>query len=182
MLRAAASSDCANKLRSFRSVATMAQHSCGRTGKGSNMKWQAAVAGAIASARITSVASAEMRVTNDPGGEITSYVTKFENLRASGERLVIDGPCLSACTLFTAFLPRGQVCITPRAVLGFHAASYYDDASRSLVPARVGTSERLAMRLYPPAIRSWIMRHGGLTPSIIAMRGRDLAALYSACR
>src|SRR6202167_313057 len=116
MLGAEASSDCANKLRSFRTVATMAQHRCGRTGKGSNMKWQAAVAGAIASALLISVAYAEVRVTNDPGGEITSYVTKFENLRASGERLVIDGPCLSACTLFTAFFPRQQICITPRAI------------------------------------------------------------------
>ena len=144
------------------------------------MKWQAAVAGAIASALITSVASAEMRVTNDPGGEITSYVTKFENLRASGERLVIDGPCLSACTLFTAFLPRQQVCITPRAILGFHAASYYDDASRSLVPTRTGT--RLVMRLYPQSIRHWIMRHGGLTPRIIGLRGSELASLYDTCR
>ena len=41
------------------------------------MKWQAAVAGAIASALLISVAYAEVRVTNDPGGEITSYVTKF---------------------------------------------------------------------------------------------------------
>jgi hypothetical protein len=143
------------------------------------MKWQAALAGAFASALITSVACAEVRVTNDPGGEITSYVTKFENLRASGERLVIDGPCLSACTLFTAFLPRRQVCITPRAVLGFHAASYYDDASRALVPTRAGT--RLVMRLYPPAIRSWIARHGGLTPQIIGLRGRELASLYDPC-
>ena len=69
------------------------------------MKWQAAVVGAFASALIATVASAEVRVTNDPGGEITSYVTKFQSLRQSGERLVIDGPCLSACTLFTAFLP-----------------------------------------------------------------------------
>jgi hypothetical protein len=144
------------------------------------MKWQAAVAGAIASALITSVAYAEVRVTNDPGGEITSYVTKFENLRASGERLVIDGPCLSACTLFTAFLPRQQVCITPRAILGFHAASYYDDARRSLVPTRAGT--QLVMRLYPPSIRNWIMRHGGLTPRIIGLRGRELASLYAVCR
>jgi hypothetical protein len=144
------------------------------------MKWQAAVAGAIASALITSVAYAEMRVTNDPGGEITSYVTKFENLRASGERLVIDGPCLSACTLFTAFLPRQQVCVTPRAILGFHAASYYDDARRSLVPTRAGT--QLVMRLYPQSIRSWITRHGGLTPRIIGLRGRELASLYDACR
>ena len=143
------------------------------------MKWQAALAGAFASALITSVACAEVRVTNDPGGEITSYVTKFQDMRASGERLVIDGPCLSACTLFTAFLPRRQVCVTPRAILGFHAASYYDDASRSLVPTRTGT--RLVMRLYPPAIRSWIVRHGGLTPRIIALRGAELAALYNTC-
>ena len=144
------------------------------------MKWQAVLAGAIASALITSVACAEVRVTNDPGGEITSYVTKFENLRASGERLVIDGPCLSACTLFTAFLPPRQVCVTPRAILGFHAASYYDDARQSLVPTRAGT--RLVMRLYPPAIRSWIVHHGGLTPRIIGMGGRELAQLYHTCR
>jgi hypothetical protein len=143
------------------------------------MKWQAILAGAFASALITSAACAEVRVTNDPGGEITSYVAKFQNLRASGERLVIDGPCLSACTLFTAFLPRRQVCVTPRAVLGFHAASYYDDTSRSLVPTRTGT--RLVMRLYPPAIRSWIVRHGGLTPRIIALRGPELASLYDTC-
>jgi hypothetical protein len=144
------------------------------------MKWQAALVGAIASAIITSAASAEVRVTNDPGGEITSYVTKFENMRASGERLVIDGPCLSACTLFTAFLPRRQVCVTPRAILGFHAASYYNDASRSLVPTRAGT--RLVMRLYPPAIRSWIVRHGGLTPRLIGLHGAELTALYDTCR
>jgi hypothetical protein len=144
------------------------------------MKWQAALVGAIASAIITSAASAEVRVTNDPGGEITSYVTKFENMRASGERLVIDGPCLSACTLFTAFLPRRQVCVTPRALLGFHAASYYNDASRSLVPTRAGT--RLVMRLYPPAIRSWIVRHGGLTPRLIGLHGAELTALYDTCR
>jgi hypothetical protein len=144
------------------------------------MKWQAALAGALASVVVTTVASAEVRVTNDPGGEISSYVAKFHNMRVSGERLVIDGPCLSACTLFTGFLPRNQVCVTPRAVLGFHAASYYDDARRSLVPTRAGT--RLVMRLYPPAIRNWIERHGGLTPRIITLRGRDLAGLVNACQ
>jgi len=144
------------------------------------MKWQAALAGALASALVTTVAVADVRVTNDLGGEITAYLTKFRAMRASGERLVIDGPCLSACTLFTAFLPRGQVCVTPRAILGFHAASYYDDASRALVPTRAGT--RLVMRLYPPSIRNWIERHGGLTPRIIGMRGRELTALFNTCQ
>jgi hypothetical protein len=144
------------------------------------MKWQAAVVGALASALMITVAFADVRVTNDPGGEISAYVRKFQAMRVSGERLIIDGPCLSACTLFTAFLPRDQVCVTPRAILGFHAASYFDDARQSLVPTRAGT--RLVMRLYPPRIRSWIVRHGGLTPQLIGMRGRELTSLYNLCR
>ena len=65
-------------------------------------------------------------------------------------------------------------------MLGFHAASYYDDVSRSLVPTRAGS--RLVMSHYPPQIRRWIERHGGLTPHLIQLRGRDLAALYKTCR
>ena len=106
--------------------------------------------------------SAEVRIVNDPGGEVSSYIHKFQAVAASGQHVVIDGPCLSACTLLTAFVPKDHVCITNRAVLGFHAASYYDDASRSLVPTREGT--RLVMRLYPAEIKNWIQRHGGLTP------------------
>ena len=63
--------------------------------------------------------------------------------------------------------------------MGFHAASYYDDVSRSLVPTSAGT-KRL-MRLYPHEIRSWIDRHGGLTPHLMTMHGRDLATLYPRC-
>jgi len=144
------------------------------------MKWQTAVLGAFASALFAAVAVADVRVVNDPGGEISAYLQKYEDISASGQRLVIDGPCLSACTLFTAMMPRDRVCVTRRAVLGFHAASYYDDTSRSFVPTRAGT--RLVMRIYPPAIRSWIERHGGLTPHLVFLRGRELAALYDTCR
>jgi len=144
------------------------------------MKWQAVLVGALASALLTTMAFADVRVVNDPGGEIVAYLNKYREIRASGEQLVIDGPCLSACTLFTAIVPPDHVCVTRRAVLGFHAASYYDDARRELVPTRAGT--RLVMRLYPPAIRSWIARHGGLTPRIKALRGRALAALYRRCQ
>jgi hypothetical protein len=144
------------------------------------MKWQAALVGALASALLATVASAEVRVTGDPGGEITSYLRKYQRIKLSGEELVIDGPCLSACTLFTAIIPRDRVCVTHRAVLGFHAASYFDDVRRSFVPTRAGT--RLVMRLYPPEIRSWIERHGGLTPQIKALRGRELTALYNTCQ
>jgi hypothetical protein len=144
------------------------------------MKWQAALAGALASALIAGAAFADVRIVRDGGGEVSRYLRRYEAIRDSGERLVIDGPCLSACTLFTALVPRDQVCVTRRAVLGFHAASYYDDARRSLVPTRAGT--QLVLRLYPAEIRGWIERHGGLTPQIKTLRGRELAALYNVCR
>lgn len=143
------------------------------------MKWQAVLAGALASVLMTFAASAEVRIVSDPGGEVASYVQKFRQMRAAGEHVVIDGPCLSACTLLTGIIPRNRVCVTSRAVLGFHAASYYDDASRSLVPTRRGS--RLVMHFYPPAIRSWINRHGGLTPRLITLRGSELSALYPTC-
>ncbi len=144
------------------------------------MNWQVAVAGAVASVLMTCAASADVRIVNDPGGEVSAYVSKFHEMRASGEHVVIDGPCLSACTLLTGIVPRDHVCVTSRAVLGFHAASYYDDASRSLVPTREGS--RLVMSLYPQEVRSWIGRHGGLRPQLITMRGRDLTAIYRTCQ
>lgn len=144
------------------------------------MRWQSIAAGLLVSVFFTCGASAQVRITDDPGGEVSSYVQKFQQIRASGERIVIDGPCLSACTLLTGIVPRDRVCVTSRAELGFHAASYYDDASRSLVPTREGS--RVVMQLYPSAVRAWIGRHGGLTPTLKMMRGRDLAALYRTCQ
>lgn len=148
------------------------------------MKWQALVAGALASAAVgiaaCSTASASIRITNDPGGEVSAYISKYHHIRDSGQRVVIDGACLSACTLVTGIVPRDRICVTGRAMLGFHAASYYDDVSRRLVPTRAGS--RLVMSFYPAEIRTWINRHGGLTPRLITLRGRELAAMYQPCR
>lgn len=148
------------------------------------MKWRKLVAGAIAPMLITmftsSLASAEIRITGDPGGEVAAYLQKYREIRDSGQRVVVDGACLSACTLLTAFIPRDRICVTQRAVLGFHAASYYDDVSREFVPTRSGS--KVVMSYYPPEIRRWIDRHGGLTPHILALRGRELAAMYSSCQ
>jgi len=44
-------------------------------------------------------ASATVRITDDYGGQIGAYIDNFEAVRNSGERVVIDGPCMSACTL-----------------------------------------------------------------------------------
>lgn len=154
-------------------------------GKGSHhMRLRSFLAGALASAVVSvflsSRASAEVRIVRDPGGEVSAYLQRFHEIRDSGQRVVIDGACLSACTLLTAVIPRDRICVTSRAMLGFHAASYYDDVSQQLVPTRAGT--RQVMSYYPPEIRRWIERHGGLTPHLIQLHGRALAALYRPCR
>ena len=41
------------------------------------MKWQASLAGALASVLMTCVAIADVRIVSDPGGEVASYVQKF---------------------------------------------------------------------------------------------------------
>ena len=85
---------------------------------------------ALAAALTLSSANATMRITDDMGGLMTQYAARFAMLRESGERFVIDGPCFSACTMLFGMVPRQQVCVTPNAVLGFHAAWNFDDSGR----------------------------------------------------
>lgn len=125
-------------------------------------------------------ALAEVRIEASPGGEATSFIEYFEALRRSGERVVIDGPCFSACTLVLDLLPASRICVTPRAVLGFHAARLIDRRTGEEFAAPAET--RIVARAYPAPIRAWIRRHGGLTRRPIFLYGPELAAMYPNCR
>jgi hypothetical protein len=74
----------------------------------------------------TMLARAEVRILASPGGQVGPFIDIFEKVRNSGERVVIDGPCLSACTLVLSMVPSDRICVTRRAVLGFHAARSMD--------------------------------------------------------
>ena len=63
-----------------------------------------------------------MRISDDVGGRIGAYVEQYSQVKQNGERVVIDGTCLSACTLVLGIVPRDRICVTRRAMLGFHAA------------------------------------------------------------
>ena len=126
-----------------------------------------------------SPALADVRIEASPGGEATSFLTYFEMLRESGERVVIDGPCFSACTLVLDIMPRSRICVTRRAVLGFHAARLVDQYGEEF-PAPEAT--RVVAEAYPAPIRNWIRRHGGLTRRPLFLSGRELAAFYPVCR
>lgn len=123
-------------------------------------------------------ASAEVRIESSSGGEVTQFLELFAVLRKSGQRIVIDGPCYSACTLALSTIPHKRICVTRRAVLGFHAARLVDERGNEYPAAK---ATRVLAATYPAAIRRWIKRHGGLTDRPIYLRGRELAALYPVC-
>ena len=100
-------------------------------------------------------------------------------MRQSGERVVIDGPCLSACTLVLSTIPRSRICVTRRAVLGFHAPQWF--YPRTGYTARAPEATRAVTASYPPGVRAWIKKRGGLTQKAIYLRGRELSALYPRC-
>jgi len=124
-------------------------------------------------------ALAEVRILASPGGEVGPFLDLFEGVRNSGERVVIDGPCLSACTLVLSIVPSNRICVTRRAVLGFHAARSIDQ--RGHIYAEPAASE-VVLETYPPAVRRWIERRGGLSSHLLLLRGRQLAAIYHTCR
>jgi len=134
---------------------------------------------AVASALVVPPAQAEVRILASAGGQVGTFLDLFERVRASGERVVIDGPCLSACTLVLSMVPNDRICVTRRAVLGFHAARSIDRRGR--MSAEPEASE-LVLETYPSPVRSWIRRRGGLTSRLLLLRGRELAAIYPSCR
>ncbi|HLH11999.1 MAG TPA: hypothetical protein VKV77_08990 [Methylovirgula sp.] len=121
----------------------------------------------------------EVRIEASNGGEVGHFIRFFNLLRQSGERVVIDGPCYSACTLVLTMIPRDRLCVTRRAVLGFHAPILVDDYGREYSTAK---ATRAVNAVYPAEIRDWIRRHGGLSRRVIYLRGRALDALYPLCR
>jgi hypothetical protein len=128
---------------------------------------------------LTMPAGAEVRILGSPGGTVGTFLDLYAQVRASGERVVIDGPCLSACTLILAYVPHDRLCVTGRAVLGFHGARSVDAAGRT--HAEPEASQRL-LSSYPQPVRGWIERHGGLSSRLLLLRGRELAAMYPRCK
>lgn len=137
------------------------------------------IAAALASSAVIP-AHAEIRILSSPGGRVGPFLDLFEGIRNSGERVVIDGPCLSACTLVLSMVPNNRICVTRRAVLGFHAARSVDRSGRLYAEPE---ASQLVLQAYPAPVRNWISRRGGLSSRLLLLlRGRELARIYPRCR
>lgn len=126
----------------------------------------------------TSPASATMRIAEDRGGQIGQYLQAFALVRSSGENVVVDGNCLSACTLVLGLIPRSHICATTHARFGFHAA-WMPDVDGHPVTSAMGT--QALWNIYPGEVQRWINRHGGLSRKMIYLQGRELSGIVAFC-
>src|SRR5882724_54857 len=136
------------------------------------------IAAVISTALTATSASATEIIGDDVGGKMQDYTTHFQQVRNSGESVVISGTCVSACTMVLGFVPSDRICATRNAVLGFHAAWMFDNSGKRVVSVS-GTQD--LMKTYPAPVRAGIARHGGLTAKMMYLRGRDLAAIVAPC-
>lgn len=125
-----------------------------------------------------SEASSAVRITNDRGGRIATYIVKYQRLASSGESVIIDGLCASACTMVLSALPHDRICVTSRATLGFHAAWNYGANGRAFADRE---ATLMLYSTYPKPVRRWIALRGGLTPRTIFLSGKPLQEMYRPC-
>jgi hypothetical protein len=133
----------------------------------------------LASLLSAAAAAGEIRILSSRGGRLGTFLDLFETVRKTGDRVVIDGPCMSACTLVLSAVPKNRICVTHKAILGFHAA-HSIDRHNHLHAEPEATALMLAS--YPTNVRDWIRQHGGLSSHLLLLRGPELAGFYRVCR
>src|ERR1700744_1927808 len=142
------------------------------------MKFMLGLLAAVVLLASMGTSHAVVRIGEDRGGRIGTYVDKYQEVRTSGEMVIIDGLCASACTIVLGAIPHDKICVTSHATLGFHAAWDFGANGRAITNPE---ATQMLYSMYPSPVRRWISARGGLTPHMIFLRGKELQALYRPC-
>jgi hypothetical protein len=143
-----------------------------------NMKFTTVLLAAALLFAGVGASQAVVRIADDRGGQIGTYLNKYQSLRTSGETVIIDGLCASACTIVLGSVSHDKICVTPRANFGFHAAWDFGANGRE-VTNRDAT--QMLYSFYPSPVRRWIAARGGLKPQMIFLSGNELMSMYRPC-
>jgi hypothetical protein len=95
-------------------------------------------------------------VRSNPGGDVAQFRAAAHEIKRTGTRVIIDGPCYSACAIL-ADIARRNVCVTKNAKFGFHQGYIVAQAQNSGKYYLLG-------RFKPPHSRdvnSWVSKNGG---------------------
>jgi hypothetical protein len=149
-----------------------------RLGLGQDMKFVTGLLAAVLLLAGVGASHAAVRIAEDRGGRIGTYVDKYQVLRSSGETVVIDGLCASACTIVLGAVPHDKICVTSHASLGFHAAWDFGANGRAVTNPE---ATQMLYSMYPSPVRRWIAQRGGLTRNMIFLRGKQLMSMFRPC-
>lgn len=107
------------------------------------------------------------------GGGIDFFEAQGRQLLADKTPVIIDGPCLSACTILVD-ITREFVCLTPNAILGYH---------KSLNPNDDTTHE---ITYSTPGLAAYITKHGGEpepnSGHMLMLNFNEAKSFYKQCR
>ncbi len=116
-------------------------------------------------------------IKDDPGGVITNFQKKFQRWRAQGKFVIVDGYCGSSCTMVAGMIPASNLCVTPRAVFGFHGSWVFCGKCENPKDTHLMTDT------YPPALNAWLEQHGGLKSykHMIYLRYPETSQFFRMC-
>lgn len=133
-----------------------------------------------------------LQIEFDPGGSIEEKIGQFTIVKKTGDKLRINGPCISSCTLFFKTVPRKRVCATDNAVLYFHMFSfipYTPDGQLDLSREewKEDYTKFIFGLFYPKSILTWIAKQGGPpktkdTEKMLQLRPPELFKYVRRCR
>jgi hypothetical protein len=109
-----------------------------------------------------------IEIIDDRGGFLFLYQHKWDKIALQHPNVRIAGICLSACTVLLGYVPRKNICVTEKGVLGFHLATM-EFATKQLLEA------------YPDDIKAWLDEHGGLTHQVLWLQAPEIFHFFQKC-
>jgi hypothetical protein len=104
------------------------------------------------------------------GGIIALFTVEAYVLKATGTPVIVDGPCISACTILVD-IDADNVCVTTNAVFGYHKAS--------------GPKGFAPIVFKNPKLNAYIAAHGGEpdpdSGDLLMVGFNDLTQFYKPC-
>jgi hypothetical protein len=113
-------------------------------------------------------AAETIEVSDNHGGSVAQYDSRWAGLAARGVDVKIVGPCQSACTVLLGHIPRSKICVTPNASFGFHLAN-------------LASATATLWNAYQADLRAWIDQHGGLKKDFIWLRAPEVFRFFKKC-
>lgn len=112
-------------------------------------------------------------IEGSEGGKVGGFRNQGRDLANAKTPVIVDGPCLSACTLLVD-ADRANVCLTSRAVLGYHQ-SWWDDAK--------GVRHYDVLTYETPGLNAYLDAHGGEPQAgpLLMLSFDDAKVFYPPC-